>query len=74
MLPIVVVVVLLLFSVIAAFSDKEGKRLGSLAQTATVFCLIFAVYTARANALLCVLAAVSWTIYQFSRSDTRWRP
>ncbi|MDG0793646.1 hypothetical protein OMP38_24555 [Cohnella ginsengisoli] len=73
MLWIVVISAMLLFSVIAAFSDKEGKTLGSLAQTATVFCLIYALFYERGHAVLCVLASVSWTVFQFSKSDTRWR-
>lgn len=67
-------------SVIAAFADKEGRIVGSLAQTAFAYCLIFAVvsvnnagiYSLRGS-WLCVLASLAWTIYQFSRSDTRWR-
>lgn len=73
MIGMVPIVVMLLFSVIAAFSNKEGKTIGSLAQTATVFCLIFAVFYGHGNAVFCVLASVFWAVYQFSNSNTRWR-
>jgi len=77
---LILIAACLLLSVIAAFSDKEGRVVGSLAQTAFAYGLIFAVmfmnnagtYSLRGS-WLCVFAALAWTIYQFSRSDTRWR-
>ncbi|SFB43601.1 hypothetical protein SAMN05216312_10860 [Cohnella sp. OV330] len=73
MIWMVPIAVMLVFSVIAAFSDKEGKTLGSLAQTATVFSLIFAVFYGHGKPIFCVLASVFWAVFQFSNSNTRWR-
>ncbi|MFC3797695.1 hypothetical protein [Cohnella sp. GCM10012308] len=73
MLWVFLIVMLLLLSILAAFSEKEGRLVGSLAQTTTVGCLIFAVFFAHGNPVLCALASAGWTVYQFSKSDIRWR-
>ncbi|CAI6029567.1 hypothetical protein COHCIP112018_00645 [Cohnella sp. JJ-181] len=73
MLFTLLIAVMLLLSAIAAFSDREGNVVGSLAQTAAVFCLIYAALFSRGTAILCLLASLAWVVNQLSRSDARWR-
>ncbi|MFD2333307.1 hypothetical protein ACFSR7_28955 [Cohnella sp. GCM10020058] len=73
MLWVFLIALMLLLSILAVFSDKEGRLVGGLAQTTTVFCLIFAVFFARGNPVLCTLASAGWMVYQLSKSDIRWR-
>ncbi|MEK0315922.1 hypothetical protein [Cohnella sp. 56] len=74
MLLTLLILAFLALSVIAAFSDKDGQVVSSLAQTAAVHCLIFAVDWYVASAIwLCALASFAWLIHQLARSNTRWR-
>lgn len=72
MLAVLIIGACLIFSIILAFLDRNGNKGASLATTATVYCLIFAIVShVHGTGWLCALASLAWTVNLLVRSDVQ---
>ncbi|MGF7050501.1 uncharacterized membrane protein YjfL (UPF0719 family) [Paenibacillus sp. DS2015] len=80
MLLISLIIIGFLFSLIAVFRNRNERYLGNIAQSITIFSILFCLLkinqsTADLTSVntMVIISTISYVIYQFSQTDIRWK-